>query len=443
MKIRSCSETLSSTMRSENRPRARRVLLTGLFALLLPAAAQVAPPEVSHDDHAPLRIEVKELLIPVIVRDAHAKEVHDLTQADFQVFDNGKLQTITGFSVLHFAGGDSPGQEGSQTAGPSVSPAPTVASPQRSLVFLFDDRHLSPSSLIEVQNAALQMLDRSLGPSDRAVVLSFFGTNSGLTNNHAVLAAAIRKIKAHQVVNDPGRCPDIDYYVADQIMNKHNDTQFQIEFEKAANCSHKGSKTDAGYVETLVREAANQSLLAGDQDALATLGYLRDVVHSIAQLPGQRVLVLVSPGFLNYSDQAMRIESQILNMAATGNIMISALDARGLGSAIMGADQAGSGSVFSQITGQTARNADESAKENDDVMAELAEGTGGSFVRGAGDLAGEFARVSAAPDTMYLLGVSLQAVKPNGNYHRLRIKVNRDNLTIQSRRGYFAPKAGK
>jgi VWFA-related protein len=167
------------------------------------------------------------------------------------------------------------------------------------------------------------------------------------------------------------------------------------------------------------------------------------VVHSIAQLPGQRVLVLISPGLLNYSDQAMRIESQILNMAATGNIMISALDARGLGSAIMGADQAGSGSVFSQITGQTARNADESAKENDDVMAELADGTGGSFVRGSGDLAGEFARVSAAPDTMYLLGVSLQAVKPNGSYHRLRIKVNRDNLTIQARRGYFAPKAAK
>jgi VWFA-related protein len=130
-------------------------------------------------------------------------------------------------------------------------------------------------------------------------------------------------------------------------------------------------------------------------------------------------------------------------MAATGNIMISALDARGQGSAIMGADQAGSGSVFSQITGQTARNADESAKENDDVMAELADGTGGSFVRGSGDLAGEFARVSAAPDTMYLLGVSLQAVKPNGSYHRLRIKVNRDNLTIQARRGYFAPKAAK
>jgi VWFA-related protein len=413
------------------------VAVAGVFALSIPTAEQAAAPQ---DDRTPLQIEVKELQIPVIVRDAGGKEVRDLTQANFQVFDEGKLRTIIGFSVLHSASAQSPTQPASLTNTGSGPPAPTTDAPVRSVVFLFDDRHLGPTNLIEVQRAAVQMLDHSVGPSDRAVVLSFFGVNSGLTSNRALLAAAIEKIKAHQVLNATGGCPDIDYYTADQIINKHNDTQFQIEFEKAANCSHKGSKTDAGYVEIMVHEAANQSLQVGEQDAIATLGYVRDVIHSIEQLPGQRILVLVSPGFLNYSSQGMSIESQILNMSAAKNIIVSALDTRGLGSAIMGANQAGSGSVFSQITGQTQRNANGSSEEDDDVMAELASGTGGNFVRGSNDLAGGLAHLTEAPETMYLLSVSLQGLKQNGNYHRLRVRVDREKVTVQARQGYVSPK---
>lgn len=190
----------------------------------------------------------------------------------------------------------------------------------------------------------------------------------------------------------------------------------------------------------LVRETANRSLQLGDQDAIATVGYLRDVIHGIEHIPGQRSLVLISSGFLDYSDQAMRIESEILNMSASENIMVSALDARGLGSAIIGARNAGSGSIFSQITGQTVRNAREAEEESDDVMAELADGTGGTFIKGSNDLAGGFSRLVAAPTTSYLLGLPLEGVKPNGAYHRLRVKVSRESLTVQARRGYFAPK---
>jgi hypothetical protein len=41
---------------------------------------------------------------------------------------------------------------------------------------------------------------------------------------------------------------------------------------------------------------------------------------------------------------------------------------------------------------------------------------------------------------MYILELSLDKVKPDGAYHRLKVKVNRDGLQLQARRGYFAPK---
>ncbi len=424
-----------------------QVFIGSLAALSAPVAAQLTPKDLPAGQPPPLRIEVNSLLIPVVIRDPRGEIVSGLTQADFKVFDQGKQQAVTGFSILRSTSPEHP----SPAAVPTAAEMPTQASsapptPQpRSLILLFDDRHLTPTSLIEVQKSAAQVLDRALGPADHAVVLSFLGTNSGFTSNHAALEAAMQKIRIRQnELSDRGQCPDIDYYAADQILNKHSDTQFQIEIERAANCSHKGSVTNPGYVEQLVREAANQALIAGDQDAMSTVSYMRDVVHSMGKLRGQRTLILISPGFDNFSDEAMRMESQVLDMAAQLNVIINAIDARGLSGGDMKADQSGAGSVFSQITGQTPLNHHSASSESADIMADLADGTGGYFLRGGGnDLGQQLLRVTEAPGITYLLEVSLKGIKQNGSYHQLRIKVARDGAKIQARRGYFAPKPSK
>ena len=48
------------------------------------------------------------------------------------------------------------------------------------------------------------------------------------------------------------------------------------------------------------------------------------------ELPGQRLLILVSPGFLSVAPDAMTFKSELLDQAAAANVIISALDARGL-----------------------------------------------------------------------------------------------------------------
>jgi VWFA-related protein len=80
---------------------------------------------------------------------------------------------------------------------------------------------------------------------------------------------------------------------------------------------------------------------------------------------------------------------------------------------------------------------------SEDIMAELADGTGGKFFHNSNDLESGFQALTAVPEYVYLLELSLRGVKQDGAYHLLKVKVNQNGLKLQARRGYFAPKAEK
>lgn len=431
-----------------------KIKVGSLCLLALTLRPQIAAPQVQ-DQQAPgaiIQVHVNSVLVPVVVRDAQGHAVGNLKQDDFEVFDQGKQRPIVGFTFQQTAAAEVVQPATSESAPPPemITQGAETTVPQRAtaakrfIVFLFDDRHLGPSDLEQVKKAAGRMLEAPLPDGSLAVVLSFLGVNSGLTHDRVPLQAAILKIKAQQInQHDPGQCPDIDYYTADQILNKHSKTEWDIAYERTANCSHKSSRAGpangTGYVEQLVRTAANQALAAGDQDVRASLGYLRDVIHTMSKLPGQRTLILLSPGFLSGTPEAQALQSQILDLAAASNVTISALDAGALSAGNVSASQGTAGSVFSNVIGQPGQDQLESMREKEDVMAELADGTGGTYFHNSNDLERGLKALAAGPEYLYLLEFSLQGVKPNGSYHPLRVEVARSGLKLQARRGYFAP----
>ena len=80
---------------------------------------------------------------------------------------------------------------------------------------------------------------------------------------------------------------------------------------------------------------------------------------------------------------------------------------------------------------------------NEDVMAELAHGTGGTYFHNSNDLEGGFKQLTAAPEYLYVLEFSIRDVKQDGRYHRLKVKTDQKGLIVQSRDGYFAPNPPK
>ena len=76
-------------------------------------------------------------------------------------------------------------------------------------------------------------------------------------------------------------------------------------------------------------------------------------------------------------------------------------------------------------------------------MAELADGTGGTFFHNNNDLDAGFRRLTDAPETVYVLELSLDNIKLDGSYHRLKVSLSHDGFDVNARHGYFTPKPEK
>jgi VWFA-related protein len=414
------------------------------------AAAQQTTPAPTQNSTAKIEVKVNAVLVPVVARNSQGRAIGNLTKEDFQVFDRNKLQVISGFSIQQRAPlesnatrdaslpvNSSSDPKATQPQGPRQRPT----APQRFLVFLFDDMHLAAGDLMRLQPLATKVVAESLADSDMAAVVSASGVNSGMTRDRAKLQEAITKVKPQALYRHTGReCPDVDYYHADLIENKHNNQAFEAAVAEAFTCAN----LDARFLaENMARSAARRALEIGDQDVRVTLGFVKEVVRRMGAFSGQRTLILLSPGFLTPTAEAMSEKSQLLDLAARSNVTISALDARGLYTTALDATERGANSALALVTGSESQYHSESMTLSEDVMAELADGTGGTFVHNSNDLRGGLQTLAAAPEYVYLLELSLENVKEDGTYHPLRVKVDQQGLKLQARRGYFAPAPAK
>ena len=75
-----------------------------------------------------------------------------------------------------------------------------------------------------------------------------------------------------------------------------------------------------------------------------------------------------------------------------------------------------------------------------DVLAQVAEGTGGEFFHNNNDLKAGFGRLAGSPGS-YILAFAPKDLKPDGKFHPLKVTLAEkvSAYSIQARRGYFAP----
>jgi len=420
------------------------------------SASQQNLPELSqHDETATFKVNVKLVMVRVVVRDSQGHAIGNLQKEDFQLFDKGKPQIISQFEQVQ-PGYLEPKQQTPAT--PDEDPMHRLgAMPDRYYAYIFDDEHLALANLQSVREAA-QRHFLTLQPNDRAALFTTSGkVVLDFTDDRAKLNDALARV-VPAIPSDPNACPNITYYEADLIVN-HNDkealeaaTQGYLECSmlNAPQTTHvmAQSGTATRLAPALIPSAAQGVLSKGDMESRQSLSALKDVIRRFASVPGQRSIVLVSPGFL--TPQMEPEFAEVVDRAVRSQVIVNTIDARGLYASLPGGDIQSRVSLIDPSPSQNQVGSDPNVLKSQfqdfadhaqaDTLSSLADQTGGTFVQNSNDFDAAFRRVGL-PEFSYLLAFYPQDGKPDGSFHSLKVTLkNQHGLTIQARRGYFAAK---
>jgi len=450
----------------------RPLFLTVLFCLggvaLIPASivAQAqepspAPASSSTQAQPSYKIESKTnvVVVRVVVRDAKGKPVDGLTQNDFQLFDNGKPQTIAQFAVEHPAASAETAPAAEKPAPPSPG-QPAFAAPERFVALYIDDSRTHSEDLVRVRDAGRRFLANGIRSQDRLGIFTTSGfVNQDYTSDRAKLEAALTQLQFRPNTGDPrGDCPELSDYQADLIVNHQDPDAVTIATNEAIKrgCAptHGGAGSqaiglttagDVGGVKELILAQAQQVFELYDLQAHTSLYTLQEMIRRVALLPGQREIVLVTAGFMPLTFRSMLEDAA--DLAVRSNVMIGALDPRGLVNTVQMADagdQQFNIDIDSDQREETSVRMSYQQMRNSAawaVPAELAAATGGEAIHNTNDLAASLNILSAPPAVYYTLAYSPADLKSDGKFHTLKIKLaNQRGLTADARKGYFAPR---
>src|ERR1700722_8527183 len=233
--------------------RAKLILILS-FSFLLATIAMVAqdiPPDELYWGSRPyvpevagsaaIRVQSDLVEVPTVVRDSKGNPVGNLKKEDFLLFDNGKPQTISTFSVLTRPGSaPTPATSGIEpSAAPPIQP--------RYVALYFDDVNMvwsnlsaSIANLTFARDGAIKFIRGGLDPGERVGIFTASGVlNLDFTDDVQKLLDTLAKLRLFQRMPDqrPGACPPMNAHEAWEIVHGGEGTiEFENALDRARHC---------------------------------------------------------------------------------------------------------------------------------------------------------------------------------------------------------------
>jgi len=275
----------------------------------------------------------------------------------------------------------------------------------------------------------------AMQPGERLAIFTTSGqVQQEFTADREKLDDALQRIVPHSLSGSSGAdCPPMTFYEAYRIVEARDPLALQVATRDAAKCT--GGGLGAAV---LAQIAAQRELTTGESEIQFSFRNLDALIRRMSALPGRRIIVLMSPGF--FVTPSMHESGDVIDRATKANVVINTIDARGL--YVSSIYDASGSSVDANPDTAAARASFISTEEmiRDQVLAELADGTGGTFFHNRNDIDQGLLQAATEPEASYVLGFAPQNLKLDGKYHHLKVTLaNKQKWALQARHGYFAP----
>jgi VWFA-related protein len=447
-------------------------------ALRAGAPAQDPPPlpragTLTADEFPTFKTGTRLAVIDAVVVDDQGRHVTDLSPTDFEVVERGnnqKVRQAVYVRVVNPDGSVVPATVVPGITSPAAAPtrsrplaagASSLASPARAgrvIAIVVDDLGLSFESTAYVRQMLSRYVDSTVAPGDLVAIIRTaggVGTLQQFTTDRRLLHSAIDRVRwSMQSRSGVGAfapvVPDSSTMLPEP---KSNVKPYPTE----------PAESDFGLSSSPLK--IDPDVVRRDQAAAGTLGALEYVLRGIAELPGRKSVVFVSEGLDlgirdNKSSRVWSTFTRVMDRANRSGVVVYAIDARGLQTGLMTADDdpqtplvpAGGGSAdvgasrkpiaaeMNKVVLKGRVNRTRELFDSQESLVYLAEQTGGFAVLNTNDLAAGMARVVDDTRGYYLLG--FDTLIPNAERwdpNDVRVRVKRPGLRVRARRGLFGP----
>jgi len=391
-----------------------------------------------------VKIGTELVQIDVVVTDRSGKLISNLKKDDFELLEDGKQQEISFFTVESQKGGLDP--ESNAPARQALQIAASNAPLGRNIVLIVDNIHTSPANLLRIKDRLTRFIEDDIFDDDRVAVVATsggLGLLQQLTDDKDVMKRAVNRIGVGSRTTTDTERPLITAHHAELIdMGDRDALELSIE-ETIRELGLTGPDARA-QAERIVRSRVTAILSQVSHTTKATLSTIESLIRSLKPLPGRKLTILVSDGFL-VAGASARFSNlfdlrRITDAATRAGVVIYTIDSRGL--IAPNSDITSWGPA--DTTGRRVRIENGEIEAMRGGLNALAHDTGGFPIFDNNDLNLGLRRALEDNSTYYVLAYYPANSHQDGKFRKITVKVkNREDLVVRTRKGYFAEEKSK